>query len=219
MRRHQQSRIFSTQKVPSVPETCSNMSTPCTKYLTKKQRLDLLMNGYISKNYNHNVPLAIIRLCQSFYDEYLYWTIKGNDMIKFKNCIKMGEFILSPKIYKYDEYEFQCKLFPRGSLMESSDKCSIFMIEALNIPSDVQSITLGVELNFESEYGYSNKETLHCSVNAKPNYVAAEEWDLSHKWLSRECELNFNYSIVITKITKKIKRKRFEISWGSKPIV
>ena len=58
-------------------------------------KAELLSCGYVKTNHNRHISMDIIKVIESFYDIYLYWTIQKDEMKRFLSA-KNGDEIPSP---------------------------------------------------------------------------------------------------------------------------
>ena len=144
----------------------------------QKKRAELLTYGYTRQNYQQSVPITLINLFKSFYDENLYWIITGEKLKKFKNC-KHNEMMFGPTVTIKD-IKFQMVLFPKGF-----DKKSVYLFvcsdNGINykLPENVENIQVLAYLCCEN-----TKAQLHAFNKSSGQYIIA--WH-GNKLLFTEC--------------------------------
>ena len=120
-------------------------------YLTmshKSKQQQLLTFGYVRKNYALFIPFVIIKLIKLFYDEYFYWHIKGDEMVKFKQA-QNGDILYPKSTIKFNDIVFQCTLCPNGWKSNNDGRVQ-FYAETKSIPKHVANITFVTELACET---------------------------------------------------------------------
>eukprot|EP01084_Bolivina_argentea_P171091 296428_1 len=78
------------------------------------QHIDLLLNGYIRNNSysNSNVSVALIKLCESFYNDIIFMTSKGEELKKML-AAQPGEKFVS-KEFVINGLHFELAIYPNG---------------------------------------------------------------------------------------------------------
>ena len=173
----------------------------------RKKKVELLVHGYIFKNYEYLLPIEIINICQLFYDKHFYWIIKGKDMIKFKNNTQKDQCILTSKIFTYNQFKFKFKLYPRGFIGKYHryhDRNILMIIELINFPPDICCFDLSVEINFENlkNCGCIYNSTLRSDGRRPRKYTVIRCRFLEYEECKSFNELRFNWKISIVRIRK-----------------
>ena len=76
---------------------------------------EMLFTGYIKENYKGYIPVVLIRLCCQFFEQILFWTLKGKQLELFLNAKKEDKLRIDSKIITWSPIEFQFHLFPNKS--------------------------------------------------------------------------------------------------------
>eukprot|EP01084_Bolivina_argentea_P320098 555340_1 len=100
-----------------------------------KHKKQSLVHGYIKQNCTKlklNIPMDIVDMFYTFYDEIFYWHLKGDEFKEFKSKLNTHS-MTSPSFY-FNNYLFECGAFPNGRL-ESQREHVIFYISMPNITS------------------------------------------------------------------------------------
>ena len=117
---------------------------------TRHKLAELLTFGYAKENYTDkcSIPDAINQVIQSFYDEYFYWRIQGNQMKEFVNA-NNGDILHCPTTFSIKGIEFEFTLCPDGWKEDHSGFTEIY-IEVKHKPSNIEYFRLSVILSCET---------------------------------------------------------------------
>ena len=88
----------------------------------KQTQQECLISGYTRQNYTAFVPFDIVHLMQKLHDEYFYWSIKGDELNKFKQA-NPGDIIYPKSCIKLNDIVFEMRIFPNGRREPGSIQC------------------------------------------------------------------------------------------------
>ena len=114
----------------------------------KSKQQELVTFGYVRENYALFIPFVIIKLIKLLYDEYFYWHIKGDEVVKFKQA-ETGDVLYPKSCIKFNDMEFQCTLCPNGWKSNTAGRVQIYA-ETKSIPTHVDNVTFLTELACET---------------------------------------------------------------------
>ena len=116
---------------------------------SRKQRVDLLAYGYAKQTKNdQDVPMDIVEIIKSFYDEYFYWTIKGQQMKQFINA-NIADKLYSTSSFTIKGIEFDMRVSPNGHRQKFKDNCIVYL-RAKYMPSNIEYIRLYCHISCET---------------------------------------------------------------------
>ena len=99
-----------------------------------------IVSGYIRQNIlNLEVPLDVILVCTTFYDNYFYWEF-DKEKLKELEIIKSGQYITKKPFYLHN-IKFEFSLYPNEKWDEDSDFDTGYIYLKPFISSNVESIT------------------------------------------------------------------------------
>merc|ERR1712228_1022943 len=135
----------------------------------KREERDLLVSGYTHQQYNGLLPVDIMNMMLTFYDDVAYWTFDMDELDKFYNQ-SYKQVLFGPKI-KFGDVVFQCTLCPSGW---SHKGCVQFYIEfdkeEMNgkLPKYIKSITCLLVIYCEQiQYEYRTPKVFQCIESAQ----------------------------------------------------
>eukprot|EP01084_Bolivina_argentea_P187529 323000_1 len=111
--------------------------------LTQFQKEELIF-GFIHESTNHNIPVALIKLCLSYFETVFYWIIRGKQLKKYLNT-KFKNAIIS-KPYFYNNIACNLEIYPNGLFPDMSGDVSLFIRP--HLPSNIQYIETTLKFIF-----------------------------------------------------------------------
>eukprot|EP01084_Bolivina_argentea_P233320 393020_1 len=129
---------------------------------TQKERTELLAFGYVNKVYNGSIPTQLIALIQLFYNDWIYWILKDEQLNQFRNA-QPDQEIISPKSFNIKGIQFVSFSFPNGFEGEC-DGLVLIGIKIKYLPPNVEYCEFYQEIEFDHE-------TLFRSASIKQLYT------------------------------------------------
>eukprot|EP01084_Bolivina_argentea_P068456 124612_1 len=116
-----------------------------------QQRQKLLVFGYVRESSNVNIPMVLTKLCESFYNKYVYWHFEGKPLDKLLSMNDASDKLYNKKPITINNITFDCVIdvntihFPANPGPRQSRWIKTFMtfgFEAIKYPQSISNITL-----------------------------------------------------------------------------
>ena len=111
--------------------------------LTKQQE-ESLVSGYTRQNYLLFIPLVIVKIIEALHDEYFRWTIKGDELVKFRQA-RNGQIIYPKSCIKINDIKFELRICPNGWKDYAAGSIQCFA-EIKYLPDHVANVTFYTEI-------------------------------------------------------------------------
>eukprot|EP01084_Bolivina_argentea_P131738 232501_1 len=162
--------------------------------MLSKEHQEYLCDGFIRNNFIHATPIAVNRIIQQFWNEYIWWTFKGTTLTKFLNAKLEDEF--EQEEFKIGHIKCVPSMYPNGGVPEYEGEVSCGIdFELLN--ENIKSVLVYTELYcLQTKFHYKNTDIV--SHDTDNLLLWAEPMKLSQ--CINKKQLDFMYFVDILRI-------------------